>query len=227
MTVLEKIRQRGHWNVEIRPVNFADERLQTLAEVEQVVRDSIVSIRGWNFPHWNNREEPQRGLDWAGQDFEWNHYLELWRMFKSGLFIHVAGLPEDWRDQSGLWPANADWTPGQTLAVGGTLYRLLEIFTFASRLALTKAGDDTMHIEFAIAGLANRSLVADDPRRAPFMFPMTAQQSEFPYAVDVPRERLVAEPADQVPEPARRLFELFHWDVSTDFIREYLKSMRR
>src|SRR5438105_12910808 len=108
MTLVEKIRSRGYWDVTIRPATFVENRIAELAELAPIVERSQVSLRGWNFPHVRRRETIARGLNWTGQESEWNHYKEAWRLYKSGLFRDLSSLKEDWQDESTLWPAIPD-----------------------------------------------------------------------------------------------------------------------
>jgi hypothetical protein len=111
-----------------------------------LVQNKAVRFRGWDFPHIDIHNPPQIGIDWVGQEIEWDHHLGSWRLYQSGLFLHVSGFWADWRDHSSFWPPDTNWKPGALLGVADTLFVFTEIFEFAARLSLSEAGGDTMFI---------------------------------------------------------------------------------
>src|SRR4051794_18820207 len=110
--LLDKIRSRGFWQAIIRPSAFVEERLGNIASIGPLIDKTSVSLRGWNFPHVDHKTDVHLDIDWAGQEFQWNHFLEIWRMYQSGQFVHVSGMFEDWFDESGLHPAWQGWERG-------------------------------------------------------------------------------------------------------------------
>jgi len=50
-------------------------------------------------------------IDEFSEDVGLSHHLEAWRLHSNGLFLSVAGLPIDWRDESSWWPADESWKP--------------------------------------------------------------------------------------------------------------------
>ena len=131
--VLETIRSRGHWRVTIRPGSFQRDRIPDRSDLFKIVERKSVRLRGWDYPHIDYRNQPQMGVDWVGQEFEWQDQIELWRLYQSGQFIHFLALCGDWRDHSEIWPSEPGWRHGQFLYYIDTIYTLLEIFEFAAR----------------------------------------------------------------------------------------------
>ncbi|MGH7807080.1 MAG: hypothetical protein ACRENT_03215, partial [Thermodesulfobacteriota bacterium] len=183
--ILDKIRSRGYWRVVIYPTRFIKDRISPITVLYPLVEKTSVQLRGWDFPHVDRKQDPHIDLDWISQEVDWNHSVEVWRFYQSGQFIHYAGIGSDWRDQSGLWPADKGWTPGALLGIVHTVFRFTEIFEFASRLALTDAGDEQMHIEVTLSGLQGRKLFVDSERREPFFSDYKASIKELPYSVDL------------------------------------------
>lgn len=144
--LLSKIRSRGHWRVVIRPGTFKKDRVGEISSLFPLVERSSVSIRGWDFPHIDRRKQPHIDVDWVGQELNWEHHLELWRLYQSGQFVHMGGIWEDWRDQSALWPPDRTRKVGSRLEVLDTVFRFIEIFEFAARLCQTDAGDERVGI---------------------------------------------------------------------------------
>src|SRR5438552_1882314 len=99
--LLAKIKTRGYIDVAIRPATFVEERVGR-ADLFDVVNKCKVSLRGWDFPHINRNDDPHIDIDWVGQSYQWEHQLELWRLYRSGQFVSISGIPNEWRDESGF-----------------------------------------------------------------------------------------------------------------------------
>ena len=89
--LLEKIKSRGYWRVNIQPLT-ATIRLDTLQKCREVVDKSSVELRGWDFPHIPRKNDQTTGGAPVGSYYEgwvdWENYKEFWRMYKSGQFFH-------------------------------------------------------------------------------------------------------------------------------------------
>ncbi|HEX5504095.1 MAG TPA: hypothetical protein VFW96_15825 [Thermomicrobiales bacterium] len=193
--LLAKIRERGHWRVVIRPGRFERERIPDIAALYPLLRERAVRLRGWQFPQVTVGQDYRIGLDWIDKEVEVREYVEYWRLYQSGQFLDVAGLPIDWLDHSAFPVAPPDWQPGQYLPVVDVLYRYTEIFEFAARLALIEAYSisDWVHLEIALRGLHGRRLYNDVPGTTIFLSDREAQIEEFPYEADLPRSELIAD----------------------------------
>lgn len=225
--LLKKIQSRGHWRVNIRPTVFKKDRIPEISKLFPVVERCSVSLRGWDFPHIDRRNQPHIDLDWVGQEIDWEHHLELWRVYQSGQFVHVGGLWNDWRDRSELWPAEQGWKAGAVLHVLDTTWRFIEIFEFAARLSQTECGDDRMVIAVTVSGLDGRMLLLDSSRRVPFLGEYKAQIEALPYEVEVSRADLIAAPREHALEPTKRLFERFGWTVGPEMLRSLQAELDR
>jgi hypothetical protein len=203
----------------IRPTRFDREKLK-FEELEPIMRSTAVSIVGWEFPFLDNQQPTHNDVDWIGQELDWSDHKELWRFYRSGQFIHIAGMVDDWRDESEWRRKDADWQPGQYLGFGLTIYRFTEIFEFAARLATSPAGDDVMHVDIKISGLAGRALSMDVPGRFPLVRDYKATLESFPIAVDVPRTELIARSRELAASHAQDFYMRFGFSASTDIIRE-------
>lgn len=220
MTLLEKIKSRGHWRVVIRPGRFVDKRVQEISALYRIIQRTSVELRGWDFPHVDPHTEPHIDVDWVGQESEWEQYLETWRFYQSGQFVDLAGIPEDWRDQSRLWPADQGWKYGALLGIGDALFRFTEIFEFAARIALTEAGDALIRIEVTISGLAGRKLWVDLHNRWPMFRKYEASLQDLPYTLELSRDELVAQPRELALKPAIELFARFGWIPNVAALRD-------
>lgn len=225
--LLEKIKSRGHWQTVIRPMKFVGKRIRDIRALYPILEKTSVHLRGWDFPHLDRHANLHIDVDWIGQESEWEHHLEVWRFYQSGQFMDIAGIPHDWRDQSGFWPADEKGGPGRRMSVGDALFRFTEIFEFAARLSLTEAGDDQMNVRITLVGLQDRSLVVEDPRRAPLFADYKASLDEFPYEVELARTDLAADPREFALKAAIELFLRFGWEAREDVLREYQAELRR
>ena len=226
MTALaDKIRTRGHWTARLHPEAYASDRIQRLVDLENVVRSSAVSLRGWDFPHYNLRVEPSRSSDYVEQVLDWEHYLEIWRAYKSGQFVSICGLWDDWRDQSKLWPAPEGWRSGATLWVEDTVFRLIEIFEFAARWSRSLSVEGPLVVECTLRGLENRSLQLG-PRRSGFSYPRICKVPAWSHSASYQSTALLAQPRELAVPPAISLFELFGWDVTPEIVRDIQGELR-
>lgn len=160
--LIEKIRSRGHWQVGIRPINLEDRRVSNPDELQHILERTYVQFRGWCFPHLGQdlltHYKWASGNGWVGQKTDWQHYVELWRLYQTGQFIHYSGMREDWQNQCELPCLYAGIEPGEALDVLDTLLRFSEIFEFAARLTFRPASYDQISMEIAINGLNGRTL---------------------------------------------------------------------
>jgi hypothetical protein len=227
--LLKKIRSRGYWKVIIHPASFLEKRVANISDLYPLLQKNSVQFRGWDFPHLDSGEEPRFDIDWIEQGSEWEQYLEWWRFYQSGQFNDFMGMDEDWLDQSSLSPRSKDWKPGEFLSVTNALFQFSEIFEFAARIALSKAGDEQMHLEITLSGLKNRSLWADPSRIAGSSLLRTKKASvkELPYKADLTRIQLVTEPRELALKAAVELFRRFGWDASLDALRDMQDELLR
>jgi len=227
MTLLEKIKSRGYWRVVIRPGRFVEKRIQEILTLYPIIEKTSVNLRGWDFPHVDTHTNPQIDVDWVGQESEWEQFLEIWRFYQSGQFVDLAGIWEDWRDQSKRRPTGQEREPDLLLGTGDALFRFTEIFEFAARLALTEAGDELMHIEVTISGLAGRKLWVDSHNRAPMFRNYEASLDELPFKLELSRDELVAQPRELALKPTIDLFARFGWKADAAILRDIQKTLRK
>lgn len=221
-----KILSRGYWQVIIRPVTFKEKRVEDIASLFPLVEKTKVSLRGWDFPHIDYKVPYQIDVDWIGQEMEWQHHKSVWRFFQSGQFFHVAALPLDWRDESTIWPTDANWKPGVLLGVGDTIATLTEIFEFAARLALTDAGDEVMYVDVVVGNLQNRFLYIDSHKRLPLDWEYRASVAKYPYRASIGRLSLISGSRDVALETARDIFKRFHLNIDLETLRSWQEELR-
>ena len=217
----DEIRSRGHWSVRIHPARFNPKRVADYGSLRSIISRTAVRLRGWDFPHIGDFHDLKHGLDWIGQETDWQYYREAWRLYQTGQFAYLGAIHEDWAERAthGWGPPASLAEHGRLLGVGDTLFRFTEIFEFSARLALTEAGDDLMAVVIELKGLNDRSLWVDNPYRAPMDRWYTAHFDAFPYKSEVSRDRLSAEARELAVTAARDLFERFGWKPSPELLR--------
>ena len=216
----EEIRTRGHWDIRIRPQEFKERRIASYPLLESVISRTVVSRRGWDFPHVGRFEELRHGPNWLGQETDWEYYREAWRLYQSGLFAYLLGIHEDWAERSHGWgPPERYKEHGPLIGVGDTLFRFTEAFEFAARLAVTEAGDETMAIAIDIHGLEGRSLWVDDPNRGSMDRWYSAHFDIYPFSIAIPRSELVATSDELALNATIDFFYRFGWKPVTEVLR--------
>lgn len=219
------IKERGHWQVVIRPERHVGRRVDEIQVLFPLVESAAVEIRGWDFPHIDRTSQPHIDVDWVGQESAWQHHLEAWRLYMSGQFLDLAGFPSDWRDRSTVWPGGDDWEPGRHLVVGEAVYKLTEIAEFAARLALTEVGDTPMRVSVCPTGLMGRELIILDPLKVPLMHSYTAHIERLPMTRIIDSEELVGHAAEIAISMARELFARFGWNPSEETLLGFMKPI--
>lgn len=222
MTILEKIKTRGHWLINVRPTVY-NAALLPHQDLQPILRRSVVSLRGWEFPYIDYSVAIRNLLASIEQESEWSSYLEAWSFHRSGQFIDLCGFPEDWEEQSvtGFLEPNGT-IAGQRLGIGEVLYRFTEIFEFASRLAITEAGTEETYISIVLKGLNGRRLYNDGRQGNPLFRTAETGMDEFPFSRAYSRTDLIATPRELALDVATEFFGPFGWYPP----RELLKSMQ-
>jgi|ERR1041385_1218816 hypothetical protein len=219
--VEKKIRSRGYWRVVIRPSSFIAERAR-LRDLEQIARDTVVQLRGWDYPHFP-RDGVTRGNDFieALTDSGWIQHIELWRLYQSGQFVHLFAMREDWLEGVPV-PGPGVVEPRTLLSDMSTLYSITELFLFAARLAQRMALGPEVIVEYSLVDLANRRIETFDPRRDSFFLTPRATSLGHSYerTVTEETESLVARASHIALEQTLDLFERFGWDVSKESLNE-------
>lgn len=214
-----KIKSHGYWRVLIRPEKHVKERVVSVTDLFPLIQRLAVQLRGWDFPHVDNQTPPQIGDQWAGQNFEWAHHLERWRLYQSGQFIYLGAFTLDWATDTESWlPCPPRPPQDALLGITDVVCRFAEFFEFASALALSSAGDDPIFLSVGCHGIQDRELWMDDPNRSGFSMAPKASIPEFVQGDTFPRDALAAETRKLGNRWAKELLRRFGWDPSDDIL---------
>jgi hypothetical protein len=220
--LLDALKARGHWRVAIRPLPFAESRVPS-AELERLLVERQVQMRGWNVPHISNRERIMNGLDWIGQESSFGYHVECWRFFTSGQFALVRGFQQDWRDSDpGYQSWDAPWVEirKKRIQVWAVLFFFTEVMELATRLSLSPAGSDRMNVRIVTSGLAGRQLVVEDQGRAEFNQPYVSDDDEVLYEQEASRDDLIANGSAMAVSASQTVFRAFGWRSENSVILE-------
>jgi hypothetical protein len=225
--LLSLIRSRGHWHVVVRPTTFSEERVGRL-DLLGLVDRAKVSIRGWDFPHVDHKSNPRIAADWVEQAIRWEHRLDYWRIYRSGQFLSICGIPYEWRDYSGWWPADPRWAPNRVLGVMEVVARLTEITEFAARLSQTPAGAETVKLQISLRGMNGRVLVTDSPNRSPLSLDYRSSVESVSLERVVQRVELATGARELAVILAEEVFSYFGWrpahGITMDVQNEVLRG---
>jgi hypothetical protein len=216
--ILKRIKTRGHWELIARPTAFPDRPLDRRTLLDLVERCQV-RLRGWYFPHVDRHEPAVVTKDWVGQAYQFEHSIEHWRMYTSGQFVSVCGVPHEWRDGSSFWPAGDSWKPNEVLGVTEVTFRMIEFVSFASRLATSEAGGDPTYLRAALSPVEGRRLVVDNPNRAPLMGRYRASAQRIELERSVQREELVANTREIAASLTEELFGYFGWQPAPGIVQ--------
>ncbi len=219
--ILNKIKTRGYWQVIIKPTEFIADRIKDISVLFPILQKHYVYIRGWDYPHLEDKNSLHIDTDWVSQDSEWMHNKSSWRFYQSGLFVHLHGMSFDWRDESDVWPGDADWCPSQYIGIGNTIFTFTEIYELASRLSMSEAGAEHMDVEITIFGLNNRKLYLDSSNRHPLDNIYEAHLDTLPIINKISRQELVAKTKEYAIESSIEFFRRFGWNPTFEIIKNW------
>jgi len=200
-----------------------------LDDLEAIMNRARVRLRGWDFPHFGDRDLIRRRMRSISCSTDWEYYREIWRLYQSGQFTYLIGIHEDWLDRLkdlgwGAPPALRD--RGPLLGVGDSLFRMTEIFEFARRMALTPIGDESMHIKVEVGQINGRMLWVDSPNRVPMEHEYRAEIERFVMEDEIPTAELVAESRQLASRWAHELFTRFGWSAPVEMLQSQQDELR-
>lgn len=217
---LNKIKTRGHWKVLIRPQQYVKERLTTLSECKQTIRDCRVLFRGWDSPHWDSHTELRSGLDYVEQDTDWENHIDFWRYYQSGQFVHYNALWVDWYDAITRYSPQPKYEPGTIISFIDVLYTLTETYEFASRLGTKELLGDSCILSIELVGAKDRTVVSLESMRF-LREDYTCQIANLPREQTFSTHDLIARSAELALDHTIWILNRFNWDhVSTEMLRE-------
>jgi len=174
VTTINKIKKYGYWKVIFEPLS--DKIVfEHPIEVKKFVDVHRVILRGWDFPHLPMNNSDKQGVIIDEQGFSvWtdtNHHIEAWTIYKSGQFVFVKGLYEDWLHQSDWFSRDRklrEIKPLTELDFVWTTLSFTEFFIFLKNILRSeKYKGEKLRVDITLNKLQNRQLTVHDPLRVP------------------------------------------------------------
>jgi len=232
--VITKIKSKGYWSINIRPVVYMNKLIPDRASVKQKVRNAAVELRGWDYPHFSNRgEETYNIINGIETVFSWENHVEFWRMTQSGNFFHLLALREDRTDLSNfsnLWSTSNELKDKKLLGILGTLYTLIEIFEFTNRLIKQNIYTNNLIIDIHLHDLYKRQIWVDSQNRLPFFYERGSQSEEpWQWKEEYKLNDFSEKMESNILNPYLDLIDLFGWenppvDVFKNDIQKFLSG---
>lgn len=232
--VLASIRDIGHWRVRIVPESAA-QRFELPSGCAEAVTKSAVQLRGNPYPYipvsgraneWrvpvNEGWEALVHQDWL---------REVWRLMRTGQFIHYRALQEDiayrspppperrspwfisgregWR--SVVQPQEGQAASERVLLVKPSVWTLYEIVEFSRRLTASSDYGAGIDLEIDLADTRERRLVADWTRPPPTNFTASEDCVKLRRAIGL--AELASEARVLARDLAIELFDMFEFTV--------------
>ena len=223
-SVLDKLRTRGYWRIELRPTKFKEDQY-SVSECKKLIDTNQVRLRGWYFPHYSTRH----GDFFNAQNHvvgyvDWREHCEVFKMFRSGQFVYYLDFWEDWIDYPPYgYNKVAD---GQKQPNGKevimTLYTVTEIFLFASRLATTDFPDKDMFVSIEMNDCQNRGLFMGSHDRLPLTQFYQCKIPKIQINKTIPLQELLTDYAKLALDVTFEIFDSFNWD----YLDETKKSFK-
>jgi len=207
---LTKIKQRGFWEVVIRPSRFVENLIEPLGDCKKLIGEQAVQFRGWPYPPYDRQTPPTAGHDYVEQSVDCGVHIEVWRYYQSGQFVHFFAMREDWLELD-KYDRRLQIAPGSILWITNAIYSFTEVFEFASRLASKGLLGDSCKVSTALHGTQNRVLEFPQSGRL-LLGTYRSGVNSITTEITATTTELMARSADLALERAAWVFQRFNWD---------------
>jgi len=212
--LLDRITGVGHWRVVVRPLIPVEQKL-SFENCKQYVMRRRVSLRGWDFPHVNERNDQFGGSgnfdDYFENWVDWQAHWEFLRMYRSGQFISYTSLYED-----AVAQLERNSTTKSIDAIGA-LYSMTEFVEFSVRLMHEVEYKPGVQLSVSLRNTKDRRL-STSGNRMPFYIPKITQASKIEL-----NSKIIGETNSGLTMPisykmAKEFFDYFGWNADDDLI---------
>ena len=214
--------EHPHWRVNFRPATYEPNLIPTLAKCFEIIEKNKLSLRGWDFPHLSRRDtERVHGNNWIASWSDFSGHYEYWRFYQSGQFIYIGAVREatetEWKKKleddmkSHLsYMKNIDWTaiPG-FISIVNFVYRVTEIYEFASRLCQAQVYSGTLKITIELKGV--KEFVLSAPWDSVWHSYYSATENDLATGNEIATDTLVASSKEEALKSIAWFFERFGW----------------
>jgi hypothetical protein len=214
--IRERIKQSPHWRITIRPAVFNAQLIPALPDCWKMIESSAVSLRGWDYPHVDRSDRANR-KDWIASWCEFMDHREYWQFFQSGQFAHLFSFREDRRNalptalSQQLVEIPTGEEPTGCMDIIETLFRITEIYEFASRLSQKMALEGSISISVELVQVKSRILTVLDPRRAWWGYYPSVEEN-LTHTEEIGVAELIGNSAQLALDGALWFFHRFQWN---------------
>lgn len=157
------------------------------------------------------------------------NFLEFWKLFRTGQFIHYAALAEDWFENTSqpVGPPPDVIQPNTRLSFEEAIYRVAEIYEFLARLVGAGLYEGSVGVRIELHNLKGREIWIQSRHRGHFPHP----QHHRPGSEVVLDERLevgkvVANPSAFAAAHLQRIFRSFGFSPSLEQMNAEVERAR-
>jgi len=174
------------------------------------------------------KELKQEDLEPDLEGYHGEFSARLWRMYQSGQFVHLFGCREDWFEEAAVTLGLLKYQSiksGSILSILLTLYRITEIYEFASRLAQTGLFNNNLYVSIELHGMLNRQLVFLETGRQLFR-EYRCSIKNISYERKISVDEIVSNTHELALNHTVYVFERFNWfSPPKDVLREEQKKL--
>lgn len=220
-TTLNTIKSRGYYTLEFRPTKFKQDLISDLKLIRSYVDSAQISLRGWSFPvippHNKEFAEIYNAKDCVEAWVATDHYVEVWRLYSSGLFIDFNAFKDDWYSESGFAKGTRfeKIEPNKWLDAIGVMYELTEFMLFFSNIA-QEINSDSFYIKIILNNVKNRTLTTFDPSRGPLFDKYVSRVNSITWKKELGKELLISSSIDLAKDVIKKVYEQFNWGTYSE-----------
>jgi hypothetical protein len=195
----------GYWEVISMPQTYSRERVPSITAVYKSLMESEVSLRGWNFPHFDRTT--QSNFENGRQSYTaFRHHIEAHRAYQSGLFV--------WRGM--YWEDFSDFAKehGKALSFVNAIYTVTEFLLFFKRYYERISPDASVRFSIEMTDIKDRALVATGWNIVDFLENYAALVPGLKIEKECTVPDLRASAEEIAITVVQRIFEIFNWNGS-------------
>lgn len=200
--------RKGYWELRAMPQVYNGERISDISTVGRFVHESVVSLRGWSFPHMD-RETESNFAEGRQSHTVWSRYVEAHRAYRSGLFIWRGGYRED--DPKFYPTLEAEYGNDKVLSFVNVIYEITEMFVFLKRYYERFFLEGAVRVSIELRGIKSRHLLAMGNSSLPGDF--VSHEPELRIEGDYTVSELRASSEEHAIKVIIRIFEIFNWNA--------------
>jgi hypothetical protein len=198
-----ELKNYGFWEIYAYPTEYVPNRISDQGKIKELIQNSEVDLRGWNFPHTDHQHASNftRGR----QSYTiWDRFREAYQSCKSGLFTWKQAF---WEDVQGYKTNDGK----RVLSFINSIWQVTEFLLFFKRYYEEIAPESDLHLEVVLNGTKDRQIVSLDKPillRGSFV----AHQDSIAVEENIKIVDLRASYKEIANRMIKQIFLVFNWD---------------